>query len=348
VDDRASVIASVISGGGHGFVERAIFGTSDPEAIVAAVDAFCRTHLGAGVARYDFYAASVGSVHGVRLRDGRQVVVKAHQPGWTAGSLGAMCRVQAHLRGRAFPCPEPLIEPAPIGLGLATADEFLARGSRWDGHDPSFRRAIAQMLARLVRLCSPIVRGVGELRTDRLLNLPTDRLWPQPHSRLFDFDATIAGADDIDDLAEAARARLDAVDRSAPVVGHTDWRAEHLRYDGSAIVAAFDWDSVALTTEPVLVGATAHAFTADWSIDVERPRAPALDEARSFVREYERSRARAFDPAEREDLSAAYALATAYTARCAHAIDPDGATEQAGGFRTLVREHGRRLMELYP
>jgi len=56
MDDGASVIASVISGGDDA-VEKAIFGTSEPEAIAAAVDAFCRAHLGAGIAGFDFYAA---------------------------------------------------------------------------------------------------------------------------------------------------------------------------------------------------------------------------------------------------------------------------------------------------
>jgi len=48
------------------------------------------------------------------------------------------------------------------------------------------------------------------------------------------------------------------------VIGHFDWRIEHVRLDDGRIVTSYDWDSLNAEREPVLVGATAHAFTADW------------------------------------------------------------------------------------
>jgi hypothetical protein len=50
--------------GNLGLVERSVFGMSDPVVIVGAVDAFCRTHLGASIDRYTFYRSSIASVHG--------------------------------------------------------------------------------------------------------------------------------------------------------------------------------------------------------------------------------------------------------------------------------------------
>jgi hypothetical protein len=57
-------------------VARAVFGTEDAEQIVAMADRFCAEHLGSGVAGYYFATASVGATHGLRLLDGRDVVLK--------------------------------------------------------------------------------------------------------------------------------------------------------------------------------------------------------------------------------------------------------------------------------
>jgi hypothetical protein len=49
-----------------------VFGTADPRRIAHLVDRFCSSHVGA-VAACEFWATSIGSVHGLRLRDGRRV-----------------------------------------------------------------------------------------------------------------------------------------------------------------------------------------------------------------------------------------------------------------------------------
>src|ERR1700761_4355868 len=98
-------------------LERQIFGTADPGEITALVDDFCRARLGAGVAEVEFFASSAGSVHGVRLDDGRRVVVKAHRAGADVERLEAAQRVQAWLAERGFPAPRPLLGPSPLGRG---------------------------------------------------------------------------------------------------------------------------------------------------------------------------------------------------------------------------------------
>ncbi len=88
-----------------------VFEDPDPAQIAAALDAFCRRSLGASIERSELFQASVGSVHGLRLDDGRRVVIKAHRPGTAAAFLTAMQRVQKTLE-------EPRRGRAGIGLGF--------------------------------------------------------------------------------------------------------------------------------------------------------------------------------------------------------------------------------------
>jgi hypothetical protein len=129
---------------------------------------------------------------------------------------------------------------------------------------------------------------------------------------------------------------------------HSDWRAEHLRFDGAAIVAAYDWQSLAVGRETELLGVASHAFTADWGI-AQRRRLPTLDEARAFVGDYEAARGVLFSRAERNTIAAAWLYATAYGARCEHSDAQLGFswTETKPGddsYRGLLARHGRRLL----
>jgi hypothetical protein len=328
----------------EGFVERSVFGTSDPVVIVEAVDAFCRAHLGAALDHYTFYRSSIASVHGVVLADGRRVVVKAHQPEIGLGHLEAMASVQGQLAEAGFPCPNPLLPPERLVHGWATVEDELRIGKPADGHDPRVRKEMARSLAQLIHLCKRL-GAPDDVPIDRLLRVPNGRLWPVPHARIFDFDATGAGAERIDEVAAAARDILDDVELDDLILGHTDWRAENVRFDGLRISAVFDWESLLRTIEPVLVGAVAHAFPSDWSRSADAQQAATIDEVRAFVGEYEEARRKPFR--ERALLGAGYAYAIAYTARCEHALDPKRKSEPREGFRTLIDEHGTDLLDVF-
>jgi hypothetical protein len=71
-----------------------------------------------------------------------------------------------------------------------------------------------------------------------------------------------------------------------------------------------------------LIGAAANGFCADWSKGDSR-QAPSLDEARAFVRDYEEARGKMFSAEERRLCGACLAYASAYTARCGHALGAD-------------------------
>jgi hypothetical protein len=128
------------------------------------------------------------------------------------------------------------------------------------------------------------------------------------------------------------------------VLGHGDWRAEHLHFEGTKPIVAFDWDNPCKEPEPALIGHTAHAFCADWNRR-NHVQAPTSDEARAFIADYEAARGRPFDSAERRLCGAAFAYAVAYSARCWHALG-HGDRHQIGNFQHLVATYGEGLIAL--
>lgn len=334
-------IATYHEGWSGPWVEDELFGTHDPVAVADALDRFCRTELGSSSAAFVFYEASVGCVAGLVLEDGRRVVVKAHQPSVPLDYLDGVHSVQATLAERGFPCPRPLVPPRPLGRGNATAEELVADGERRDGHDPAVRDELARTLARLVETAHDLVDTPG-LRPGLMARQQPGSCWPIPHSRMFDFESTRRGTEWIDELAVRA---LELLDRSGPpVVGHADWSVKHFRFVDDTVSVVYDWDSLVLEDEPVLVGDAARSFTATWYLEVSL--APTPDEARAFVTEYERARGRSFDADERRLLAAAATYGLAYSARCESCGDPTAASFPAGGFRDTLARHGEEYLRL--
>jgi len=334
------VIGRHLAGWAEPHVELAIHGHGDASAIAGALAAFCQRELGAGVRGALFYQSSIGAVAGLELADGRRVVVKAHQPNRSLAELEEVARLQGHLARAALFAPAVLAGPAPFGRGFASAEAYVDGGAVCDAHEPAVRAALAQGLAAIVHELSPFVER-SRLRA-LVERQPAGRLWGTPHSKLFDFEATRLRAEDIDAVASAAQRRFAPVGRL--VLGHGDWRAEHVLFQGRRATWAFDWDSLHREREPALIGCTAHAFCANHAQNVHA-QAPTLDEARGFVADYEAARGEAFTAAERVLVGACFAYSVAYTARCAHA---EGLTERtrSGTFRALITDHGQGLLEL--
>jgi hypothetical protein len=322
-------------------VEVALHGHADPARIARAIDAVCRRVAGAPVEHALFYRSSIAAVAGLELAGGRRVVVKGHQPGWHAQTVDELARLQRHVAEVLRLAPRPIGEPLPLAYGLATVEEYEARGIAADPHDPAIRRAIAEAFHEVLAVLEPFVPA-SRLPPHLLTSAPREQLWPQPHSRLFDFESTAPGAEDIDALAADARAAMEPAGRT--VLAHGDWRAEHLRFQRGRVALAYDWQSVCRCEEPALVGATAHAFCADWSLDGHR-QAPTIDEARALIEDYERARGKPFGRAERRLCGAAFAYCVAYTARCGHAGGFRG-RDLPGTFHHLIATHGRGLLAL--
>jgi hypothetical protein len=326
------------------FVELDCFGTGNAERIAEMIDEFCRTHLGSGLRGYLFYGSSVGSTHGIQLEDGRDVVIKVRPPAETnpylsfdRASLESICRVMQWLAGKGYPCPKPTLGPTPLAKGLATVEEFLHRGQRANGFDPEFRKLIASGLAELIELLRSFEGEVACLKHFKR----GKSLYPQPHSKLFDFEKTAKGAEWIDGFAQRTR-RADAHEGN-PVLGHADWRVEHLRFQDGRIVATYDWDSLAFYPETQLVGISAHAFTADWTLEGVR-RIPTAADIHAYIADYEQARGRPFLKRERRSLFATCVYCIAYGARCTHSLEPDKTKWEENTWPYLLSTEGKALL----
>jgi Ser/Thr protein kinase RdoA (MazF antagonist) len=150
------------------------------------------------------------------------------------------------------------------------------------------------------------------------LGVPTGQQFPEPHSPIFDFEGTAAGAEWIDELARRAAA-VTAADLSPDVIAHTDWAARNVRIDRGEIVAVYDWDSLALVKECIAVASAAVTWCKTGEPDEHTPTADEID---AYISAYEAARRGPPAPSLRRLSRAAAVRSMAYTARCEHALDP--------------------------
>lgn len=308
-----------------------ILGTTDPGAIAAALDGFCRARLGSGVGEVTYCTFSVGAGFGLALADGRRVFLKAWGPSADPAGLDAVHTVQAALAERGFPAPGVLVRPVPFMAGLASVMEWMDRGAQEDvARRPGLRRAMAADLARLVRLALPYVDLPGLPRH----GYPEPGTWGPAHNALFDFEATGAGAEWIDRVgfaaAEAARAG-----EGRRVLGHRDWRVQNMRFADGRVSAVFDWDALTVALEPEIVGMAAATFSFTDDVPTER-KFPAPEAMAAFVADYEAAAGRRFTPGERRTAGAAATYLLAYAARCEHCYGPRREPDSGQG---IIRDH---------
>jgi hypothetical protein len=110
-----------------------------------ALSEWCREHLGALVAERVFTAGHLSAVYGLRLVDGREVVLKVRGGG---ARLGSCMRVQRRMWEAGFCCPEPLAGPYRLGSAVASAEALVPEGEQPALQDAP--RLFACPLARLV------------------------------------------------------------------------------------------------------------------------------------------------------------------------------------------------------
>jgi phosphotransferase family enzyme len=259
------------------------------------VDRWCRNHLGSGINEELFRYGHLSVVIGIRLISGPQVVVKVRR---ASDRLVACASAHRVLFERGFPCPEPLIDLAPFGEGVASAEEMTVGGDRFpvSGRSPG---PFAEALAHLVAL-APKPAELDTLYPAPPWTLPpfgTD-LWPWPDDRDIDLNE-VSGPAWIDESGRAARDRLQAL-VGPPIIGHGDWYTANLRWAGDDLLAAFDWDSVIPAPEPVIVGLAAAVYPATYA-----GTEASIDETQEFLDAYMSARARDFSDDELEEAWAA-------------------------------------------
>ena len=307
-----------------------VLGTPDPRRIEAAIRG-----LPLGAEGCFHFEVSVGAVFGLTLADGRKVALKVHQPTLGRAELVAQHVVQVHLADQSFPCPRPVLGPMQFLASFATAEEWRTEGRRYADVTPARRRSMAAALFRIGQLG----RELGPLPPLQAYRRRKG-LWPRPHNALFDFEASRAGAEWIDEIA--LRAGEHAYE--GPIVlAHHDWSVKHFRFGPrGSICVVHDWDSISIDYESVGIGDAAATHTAA----LQRPRVwrPEVADALAFVDDYEAARGQFGEDLRRATL-ARIVYSVAYTARCEHALAvARGATGFVTGARSVLGDFADELL----
>jgi len=274
------------------------------------VAAWCSEHLGSLPVAELFRSGFLSAVVGLRLADGREVVVKVRP---AAPRIAACVQVQRRLFESGYPCPEPLAGPSPLGDGTATAEAYVPGGDVLPGVLHA-ARLYAEALALLIRL-APRPAEVASLDPPpswAAWNHPEAGLWPRPEDGAC-LDK-VAGPPWIEQSGRRARDRLRAPGAPEIVIGHCDWLAGNLRWSSGTLLAVHDWDSAVADSEAVLAGFAAALYPA------ASARAHAtVAETGEFLDAYCDARGRAFSTDELQRAWAAGVWTRAFDARCEHA-----------------------------
>ncbi|TYB57461.1 phosphotransferase [Nonomuraea sp. PA05] len=267
--------------------------------------AWCLDQLGGEPAGVLFRSRQVSVVFGLRLADGRDVVVKARADDGRAASCVA---AQARLAERGFPCARPLTPVVGVGALAVHAEECRPGGEVLHGDSPDIAVRCAEAFARLM------AELAGLVVAPPLPNPPWVR-WDGTGSGTWPAIDFLDGLDQsvvsehIAEAAERARRRLLAAGLPR-VLGHADFEAQNLRWHGRRLWAVHDWDSLAWQPEAALVGAASGSFAS-----AGPPTLAPIESSEAFLVAYQDFGQRVFTPAELEIAWAAGVWMAAYNAR---------------------------------
>lgn len=327
----AEELGALVAAEAPGPLEASVFGTTDPQEISARLDDLTRALFGRPIRHALWYRRSVAAVAGVVLGDGRPVAIRAYQPSVRSSFIEAVVRVQHEIASATGLAPRPLGDPVALEWGLGRAEELV--------EDEGARRppqsAMAASAAALARVTEAGAAADASGLDQHPMASRDDRLYPVPHSPLFDFEATADGAHWIDEIAMAAKPVARADDDTA--VTHGDWSARNVRYGPAGVTHAYDWESLQLTAESTGVGIAA----ATWNAlgEAGEPPAPGPDDVVRYVECY--GRIRPLGAVARKAAIAMAIYGLAYTARCEHALEPGTRTARAAS--TLHAHRGELL-----
>jgi len=270
---------------------------------------WCVEHLGSPPANEIFKSGYLSAVIGLRLADDREVVVKVRPD---SPRVAACAEVQGRMFLAGYPCPEPLVGPAPFGGDVATAEAYVPGGAMLPSADHA-ARAFAEAFAWLIRLAP----GPAEVPTLdpapswAAWNHSGGGLWPRPEEADVDLNE-VAGPQWINDAGRCARDRLRASE-SAAVIGHCDWLAGNLRWSGDELLVVHDWDSMTADSEAVLAGFAAALYST-----VSADELATVEDTERFLVAYCHARGREFGADELERSWAAGVWTRAYDAMYQH------------------------------
>ncbi|MFT3942334.1 MAG: hypothetical protein QM705_00720 [Ancrocorticia sp.] len=234
------------------------------------------------MSRILFRQDHLSKVTGVALSDGRKVVLKERP--WST-RYEACAEVQRAVYDGGFPCSRLLVGPVRIDETAVTIEEYSVAGS---GQSESFAPSgNASGSAFFAHLClTPSVDEISDVTPPLWLGWDheEDGLWPQADDGPEDLNS-IAAPDWLTAAAQHVReVLLGAADRI--VVGHGDWEAQNVIWEGENLAIVHDWDSIAALAEPALVGAAAGVF----GLNGCEPGWATLAGSQQFLAEYLRRR----------------------------------------------------------
>ncbi|MFJ7219630.1 phosphotransferase [Amycolatopsis sp. NPDC098790] len=264
------------------------------------IPSWCAEHLGSVPVEVLFERRSLSEVVGLRLADGREVVVKARE---AEGREESCVAAQARLAERGFPCALPLTDVVRVGSLAVHAEESRPGGELLLGDTPDIAERYAAVFARLMTELADVVVAPP---------LPNPRwarwdhrdpgLWPA--IGFLDERDQSAVPEFVVETAVRARKRLLATELPC-VLGHADFEAQNLRWRDGEIRAVHDWDSLAWQPEAALVGAASGTFA-----NASPPTLAPIASSAAFLATYQELRGRRFT-AEEEEIAWAASLWTA-------------------------------------
>jgi hypothetical protein len=272
---------------------------------------WCTERLDSLPAGEIFRSGYLSAVIGLRLADGREVVVKVRP---SSPRIAACVEVQRRMFEAGYPCPRPLTGAAPFGDDVATAEAYVPSGGILPSADHA-SQAFAEAFAWLIRLAPrpEEVAALDPAPSWAAWNHAENGLWPSPEEGDVNLNQ-VAGPQWIDDAGRQARDRLRA-DGSEAVIGHCDWLAGNLRWSKDALLVVHDWDSMTADSEAVLAGFAAALYSTVSADDLA-----TVEETERFLVAYGYARGRALTPDELERSWAAGVWTRAYDAKYQHAV----------------------------
>jgi hypothetical protein len=266
---------------------------------------WCADHLGDEPVGVLFEVRQMSAVFGLRLADGRDVVVKAREDDGRAASCVA---AQARLAERGFPCARPLTAAVTVGALAIHAEEHRPGGEPLTGDSPEVAVRYAAVFARLMA-------ELADVTVAPPLPNPRWARWDHADPGLW---PAVPVLDDRDQAvvpghitATAARVRERLLATGLPrVLGHADYEGQNLRWRDGDVWAVHDWDSLAWQPEAALVGAACGSF-----VHASPPTLAPVGSSAAFLEVYQELRGRRFTAEELEVAWAASLWQAAHNAR---------------------------------
>ena len=288
------------------------------------VDRWCRSFLCAGAVEVLFSVSHLSEVVGVRLGDGRDVVLKRRVD--VSGRTSRCVRAQRLLCERGFPAPMPLSEVIFDGDVAVHAERFVTGGEVETEDSPEAAARSAVLLANLIR-------RLGLLDLDPPLPNPEWVRW----DALPDRQKGAAVPAWIEDTGRRVQSKLAGCDLQ-PVFGHADWEAQNMRWQHGKPFAVHDWDSLAVLPEAGLAGTAAGVFASHGG-----PTLASLESSEAFIDAYETARGARFTSYETEIAWAASIWVALHNARDELIYDRPKLS-----YDRLEAQHNERLARANP